>query len=134
MLARIEDEKEEIPIRLHAINQCSAIHLVGDSNSTRSAESRSAVSTPNGQLHYMAFWIASLGKAISSPATLVRSRALDILSDNFNDPSTDPAFRNAWRKIVPNLAEVTKSEDPRVSNAALVLLGRPARLRRPCRP
>jgi HEAT repeat protein len=125
VLARMEDEKEEVSLRLHAMNQSSAIHLVEDYDSTHPADSRSAAPTPKDQLHYVALWIASLGRLIASPTALVQSRALEILLDNFKDPVADLWFRDAWRKMVPILAELTKtkSEGPRVRNAALVLLG-----------
>jgi HEAT repeat protein len=124
LLLRMEDEKEEISLRLHAMNQCSVIQMMGDDRSTRPSESRSDARDPKFPLHYRALWIAALGRAIKSPAALVRSRAMKLLMDNFNDPGTDPSFRDAWRKIVPILTEVTRSGELSLRIAALALLGR----------
>jgi HEAT repeat protein len=123
VLARVADEKEEISLRLHAINQCSLIHVMGDFDSTHPADSRSTASTPKEPLHFRALWTTSLGRLIESPSALIQSRALEILMDDFKDPVADPAHRDAWRKIVPILVKVTESEDPRVRHAATTFLG-----------
>ena len=123
VLGRLEDEKEEISLRLNVINQCSMIHAVGDYDSTHAGDSSSTTSAPKQTLHYRALWTTSLGRAIKSPAALVRSRALEILFDDFKDPATDPAYRDAWRKLVPILVELTAKEDPRARHAAILLLG-----------
>jgi len=123
LLARVEDEKEAVPLRLHAMNQCSAIHVVSDVPLSGPAASRSGAAAPKDELHYRAMWIAALGRALSSAAPEVRSRAMELLMDNFKDRRSDLSFREAWRKIVPAVAEATKSEDARFSNGALAILG-----------
>ncbi len=68
-------------------------------------------------------WIAALCRALKSTVPGIRSRAVDILADNFKNPGTDPSFREAWRKAVSPLAEAIKSDDDKVRSAVLAMLG-----------
>ena len=122
VLARMEDEKEQVPLRLHALNQWSLIQR-GQVASSGPAASRSAAPVHKEELHARSLWIAGLCRALKSQAAEIRSRAGEILLDNFNDPGTDPSFREAWRQAVPSLAKATKSEDVKVRDGALAILG-----------
>jgi len=123
VLARMEDEQEEVPLRLHAMNQWSSIQSVGEHPSSRTAGSDPAVPDRRDEFHARALWISALCRVLKSSIPEIRSRAVEIMMDNFKDPGTDPSFREAWRKAVSPLAEATKSEDNKVHNAALAILG-----------
>ena len=94
---------------------------------TKPHYSKAAASGPGDnarkeELHATASWIAALGKLLKDPASEIRTRAVEILVDSFKDPLADASFREAWRKLVPTVAEATRSEDPRVRNGALTIL------------
>ena len=122
VLARAADEKEEIAVRLHAVNQWGVIQLPGQAPSLRRTATQSSAAPPRDELHPHALWIAALCEALKSPVSAIRSRAGEILFDSFNVPGTDPSFREAWRQAVPTLIEVTKSEDVKVRNGTLAIL------------
>jgi HEAT repeat protein len=121
-LARIEDEHEEISLRIHAVNLWTAIQPIRKSSGPGRAASRSAAPAARDELHARALWIAALARAVTSAAAPVRFRSLEILADSFNDPGTDPSFREAWRKAAPALARATASEDGEVRIGALAIL------------
>jgi HEAT repeat protein len=123
LLGRIEDEQEKPAIRLRAMNQGGMIYQVSDAHSPIGPTSQSGPASPRDQLHYRAMWIAALGRAIKSETPALPFRAMEILADNFKDRGFDPAFRDAWRKIVPALAEAAKSKDKKNANGAVRILG-----------
>lgn len=124
VLARIEDGTEEIPLRLHAMDQWSVIQPLVQSKPhfRRAAASGSGDDSQKEELHATAAWIATLGKMLKDPASEIRTRAVEILVDSFKDPLADAPFRETWRKLVPALAEATRSSDVRVRNGALAIL------------
>ena len=121
VLARLNDETEEVPLRIHALNQWTLIQL-GRLASARRAASRSAPPAHEDKLHATSLWITALCGVLKSAAPEVRSRAGAILLGHFNDADSDDSTREAWRKALPSLAEVTKSEDVKVRQGALAIL------------
>ncbi len=124
LLARIDDKGEEIPLRLHAMDQWSLVQMLVQ---TKPYYSRGEASGPGGEarkdeLHATAVWIATLGKMLKDPDSAVRARAVEILVDSFKDPLADAPFRETWRKLVPALAEATRSDDALVRSGALTIL------------
>jgi HEAT repeat protein len=115
LLARMEDEKEEVPLRIHAMNQWIAIRPMRP-------PSRSAAPSPHEELNSRALWIAALCRSLRSPTSEIRSRAVEILMDNFRDRGADSSLREAWRKAVPLLAEATVSDDGKVRHGAIMIL------------
>jgi HEAT repeat protein len=120
VLARLEDEQEELSLRIHAINQWNLIKL----HLPRSTASGPAAPEASDELRARASWIVALGKALKSPAVAVRSRAAEVLVEAVNEPGADPSLRAAWHQIVPNLAAATQSDDEKVRVGALALLAR----------
>ncbi len=124
LLARVTDEKEELPLRLHAIDQWSLIQMLAQ----RKPQSSSAVASgpesdaSKDELHATASWIAALGKVLEDPSPAIRNRAVEILVESFKDPRPDLPFREAWSKLVPTLGKAARSVDARVRNGALTIL------------
>jgi HEAT repeat protein len=123
VLARMEDETEEIPLRLLAMNQWSIV-LPAQQPASSSSGARSAAPVPRDELHPRALWVAPLARALKSPGEAIRSRAVEILMGSLSDPGFDPSFREAWLKAVPTLAEATKSDGGEVRDGVLAILGR----------
>ncbi len=121
VLARLNDETEEVPLRTHALNQWTTIQL-GRLASARRAATRSASPAHEDKLHATSLWITALCGVLKSAAPEVRSRAGAILLGHFNDADSDDSTREAWRKALPSLTEVTKSEDAKVRHGALAIL------------
>jgi HEAT repeat protein len=121
VLARMEDEKEAVSLRIDALNQWTAIQL-GRLASSRRATSRSAPPAHDDELHATSLWIAALCKALKSPVQEVRSRAGVVLMVNVPDPDPDPSIREAWRKAVPALTEAIKNEDAQIRHGSLAIL------------
>ncbi len=125
VLARVIDEHEDLPIRLHAMNQWTLIRP----SAFPPARGRAPVGDsprPREQVHAAAAWLAVLAKSLTSPAVQIRSRAVEILVDSVKDSHPEDWYRDAWLKIVPDLAKLTASEDVKVrfgSMAVLELLG-----------
>jgi HEAT repeat protein len=117
VLARMEDEAEDVPLRLHAMNQWSLVQILVQTMGDPGPEA-----ARRDELHATALWIAALGKQLKSPASAIRTRAVEILVDSFKDKVADAPFREAWRQLVPALAEATRSEDVKVRNGALTIL------------
>jgi HEAT repeat protein len=122
VLARFEDEKEEVGVRLHAANQWSVVRASGDASFDRAAASRPAAAARKDDLHTYALWIATMSRALTSPASAIRYRAGEILIDSFKVQAPDAAFREAWRKAVPTLVEATTSEDTKIQSGAVAIL------------
>jgi HEAT repeat protein len=123
VLARMEDEKEEVAVRLHAVNQWTVIQIPSQASTSGAARPPTLVAARTDELHPHALWIGALCRALKSPASAIRYRAGEILIHSFQTgPGTDPSFREAWRKAVPTVAEATKSADVKVRNGALAIL------------
>jgi HEAT repeat protein len=123
VLARMEDETEDIPIRLAAMEQWTLINLESAASAARSRASQSTVQARKDELHPKALWIEAMSRMLSSPCADVRSRAGYILIDNVNDTDFDPAFREAWRRAVPALAKAaTQVDDVTARGGALAIL------------
>jgi HEAT repeat protein len=121
VLARIVDENEDLPIRLHAMNQWTLIRP----SAFPPARGRPPVgeSPPaREQVHAPAAWLAVLSKTLTSPAVQIRSRAVEILADSVKDSHPEEWYRDAWRKIVRDLAKSTASEDVKVRNGSMAIL------------
>ena len=121
VLARLEDEKEEVPLRILALNQWTAIQL-GRLVSSRRAASRPANLALTDELHAASLWMAAACRALKSSEADVRSRAGKILLDELKEADAVTSMREAWRKSVPLLAEVTRSEDATMRFGALEIL------------
>ena len=121
VLARLSDETEEVPLRIHALNQWTVIQI-GRIALSRRAALRSASPEHEDELHATSLWIAASCRALKSAAPEVRSRAGAALLDHFNDGDIDASIREAWRKAVPSLAEATKSDDAKMRFGALTIL------------
>ena len=118
----ILDENEELSLRLHAMNQWVFIRP----DMPAPARGRRPVSdspAPRDELHAPAAWLAMLARSLASPAVQIRSRPIEILVDSVTDPHADDWYRDAWRKIVPDLAKATASEDNKVRGGSLALPG-----------
>jgi HEAT repeat protein len=119
ILARMEDEKEEVSIRIHAMEQWTLINLL---RSSSAGEPPVAAGETKENFHPKALWIEAMCKQLMSASPEVRSRAGEILVDNFKDRDSDPSFREAWRKSVPSLARAIQTDDVRVRNGAVAIL------------
>jgi HEAT repeat protein len=124
VLSRMADEGEQLPVRLHAVNQWAVIRPPAQARS----RPRNAATTgpgdgdPNEELHSATSWIEALGKLIKSSTPEIRSRAVEILVASLNEKQADAQFRDAWRKLVPVLIEGTRSEDAKVRHGSLTAL------------
>ena len=98
VLARMEDEEEEVPIRLLAMDQWTIINLEGLVSPSRAGAPPSAAAATKDGFHPKALMDRGDGQAAPSSSAEVRSRAGEILVHNFKDRDSDPSFREAWRK------------------------------------
>jgi HEAT repeat protein len=121
--ARVEDETEDVSLRLRAINQWSVIQEA-ELNAANTARSGLAPRVGKDELHARSLWIAALCRVLKSPVPELRSRAGDILMDSVGDSGTDSAFREAWRQAVPSLASAIRSEDIKVRHGVVAILTR----------
>ena len=121
VLARVADENERLPLRLHAMNQWTLIQPAL-TPPIRGQRSLGESPLPREQLHARAAWLAVLARSLTSPAVQMRSRAVEILVDSMKDPHAEDWYRDAWRKIVPDLADSTTSDDARVRHGAVAIL------------
>jgi len=123
VLARLDDEAEDIPLRIAGMNQFGVIQFETAGSRQGGATTVRADDASPDEVHARALWIVALGRALKSPVGVIRTRAFEILTDSFKHPHGDPAYAEAWQKVVPILAEAAKSQDPNTRNSALALLG-----------
>ena len=123
IIGRMEDENESGPLRLEAMDQW-VVTQPADSPLISPGSGAKPTQPLRGDLHARALWIAALGRSLGSPLGAIRTRSIDILMEALNDPGTDPSFRQAWRKIVPLLADAARSKDDKVRLGALTILAR----------
>jgi HEAT repeat protein len=123
ILARLADEGESGPLRMHVMSQWSVLQtaLVGRGRAPVVAQEGSPSS---GSFHPVAAWIASLAKLLESSSDSVRGRSAEILLEAVNQPQAEEWSRDAWRKAVPDLARAAASKDSKVRDGALTLLSR----------
>jgi HEAT repeat protein len=123
ILARLADEGETGPLRIHMMSQWSVLQtaLVGRGRVPGPAQ---AATPSSGSFHPVAAWIASLAKLLMSPSEPVRARAVEILLEEVNQPQAEEWSREAWRTAVPELARAAASKDAKVRDGALTLLAR----------
>jgi HEAT repeat protein len=121
VLARIADENEELPIRLHAMNHWAFIQPkmtppIGGRRATGDSPA------PRDLLNARAAWLGALASSLKSPSEPIRSRAVEILVDSMKESVAEDWYREAWRKNVPILAESTASNDAKVRAGAVAIL------------
>ena len=123
ILARLADEGEAGPLRIHVMSQWSVLQTALAVRGRAPGPGRE-ISPPSGSFQPVAAWIASLAKLLASPSDAVRARAVEILLEAVNQSQADERSREAWRKAVPELARATASKDAKVRDGALTLLAR----------
>ena len=123
VVARIEDEKEDTSLRVQAMNQWGMVQPLNGRPARGAPESPAEPAGSKDELHARTSWIAVMGRALKSSVGDVRYRAIEILTESIAHTHADPSLIDAWRKVIPALAEVTGSADPRLCNGALSLLG-----------
>jgi HEAT repeat protein len=121
VLARVADENERLPLRLHAMNQWTLIQPAL-TPPLRSQRMLSDSPPPREQLHARAAWLGALARSLTSAAVQIRSRAVEFLVDGIKDPHAEDWYRDAWRKIVPDLANSTTSDDVKVRHGTVAIL------------
>ena len=123
VLARMEDETEDDALRLSAMNQWTVIQPLHASRAPRGGTAGAGAGPVEDELHSRAAWIDGLVRTLKSRSGGVRSRAAEVLVDSLRDPGTDPSFRDAWRKAVAGLVESAASQDAKVRDCSLAILG-----------
>jgi hypothetical protein len=120
--ARMEDDKEVVDVRLHAMNLWTTIQAIEPRRPPGSASSRPAPTALQDELQARALWIAPLCNALNSSVTVLQYRAGEILIDALKDSDATPAFRAGWRKGVHSLAGALTNKDLKVRHGALAIL------------
>jgi len=120
--ARVLDENEDPPLRLHAMNHLWSAVQPFNTPPLSGRRSLPPALPPGEQLHPRAYWLATLAMSLKSPSEPIRDRAVEILQDSMRNPRAEDWYRDAWRGIVPNLAEATASKDGKVRGGALAIL------------
>jgi HEAT repeat protein len=123
VLARLEDETDDVPLRLDCMNQFGILRTGPSDPSRGGAPQDKAAAAREDELHPVASWIVALGRMLKSQFVSIRARAAEILMESIQHAPTDPFYAEAWRKVVPILAETVRSPDPVTQNAAVTLLG-----------
>src|SRR5262249_38062580 len=88
ILARLADEGEAGPFRLHVMNQWSVLQTALIGRGRAAGPGREASPSPES-FHPVAAWIASLAKLLGSPSDPVRQKAVDILLEAVNQSQAD---------------------------------------------
>ena len=120
---RIEDEKEDVAVRRHAINQWPVIQMLERPTLSKAHASSSNALAAKDELQVLALWIEPLCRMLNSSLWDLSHRAGQILIESFESSDGSPALRAAWRKGVPWLAKATSSADPTVRSGTLTILG-----------
>jgi hypothetical protein len=123
ILARMEDETEDVPLRLDCMNQFDLLQLKTPSSSRSGAPTEGNAPVLQDQLHSRFLWIMPLGRMFKSRYGAIRSRAVALLLDCFNYAHADASYAEAWRQVVPLLVEATRGPDCKTRDAALTILG-----------
>jgi HEAT repeat protein len=122
LLARMEDETDEVPVRLYCMNQFGILRTGPFDPSRGGAPQHKAATAREDELHPVPSWIVALGRMLRSQVVSIRARAAEILMESIQHAPTDPFYAEALRKIVPILSEIAKSSDPVAQGQALTLL------------
>ena len=109
----MEDEKEEVDVRRHAMNQWTVIQPLNQRTSSTTAGSQSAAPTAPDELQARALWIEPLCRMLNGSVSELRYRAGGILIESLGSSDASPAFRAAWRNGVPSLAEAITARTSR---------------------
>ncbi|WP_165247502.1 HEAT repeat domain-containing protein [Paludisphaera soli] len=116
VLARIEDEKDEAELRLHAMDQWELAQTFAR---YRDASGRGG---RDDDLNWEGRWIEAMGRRLASPVPGIRRKAASILQDGLRNAGAPPALRKAWGEVTPGLAKALEADDPALRRDLLEIL------------